>query len=68
MDHKPLIAMFDPHKGISSLAVNHLAWLTLFLNQFECDIKYRKTKDHTNADALNRLPSGDDVKFDKESE
>ena len=24
------------------------------------------TKDHANADALSRLPSGGDVKFDKE--
>ena len=38
----------------------------MFLSQFECDIEYRKTKDHANADALSRLPSGGDVNFDKE--
>ena len=65
-DHKPLIAMFGPHKGIPSLAVNRLARWALFLSPFEYDIEYRKTKDHANADALSRLPSGGDVKFDKE--
>ena len=64
-DHKPLIAMFGPHKGIPSLAVNRLARWALFLSQFEYDIEYRKTKDHTNADALSQLPSGGNVKFDK---
>ena len=58
--------MFGPHKGIPSLAVNRLARWALFLSQFEYDIEYRKTKDHANADALSQLPSGGDVKFDKE--
>ena len=58
--------MFGPHKGIPSLAVNRLAWWALLLSQFEYDIEYRKTKDHVNADALSQLPSGGDVKFDKE--
>ena len=58
--------MFGSHKGIPSLAVNRLARLASFLSQFEYDIEYRKTNDHANADALSRLPSGGDVKFDKE--
>ena len=65
-DHKPLIAMFCPHKGIPSLAVNRLARWALFLSHFEYDIEYLKTKYHANANALSRLPSGGDVKFDKE--
>ena len=46
-DHKPLIAILGPHKG---LAVNRLARWALFLSQFEYDIEYRKMKDHANAD------------------
>ena len=65
-DHKPLIAMFSSHKRIPSLVVNCLARWTLFLSQFKYNIEYRKTKNHANADALSQLPSGDDVKFDKE--
>ena len=65
-DHKPLITMFGLHKGIPSLAVNRFARWALFLSPFEHDIEYQKTKDHANADALSRLLSGGDIKFDKE--
>ena len=46
--------------------MNRLAPWALFLSQFEYDTEYRKTKDHANADVLNRLRLGGDVKFDKE--
>ena len=46
--------------------MNRLARWARFLSQFEYDLEYRKTKDHANADALSRLPSEGDVKFDKE--
>ena len=36
------------------------------MSRFEYNIEYRKMKDHANADALSRLPSGGDEKFDKE--
>ena len=65
-DHKPLIAMIGLHKGISSVAVNRLARWGLFLSQFEYNIEYRKTKGYANANALSRLLSGGDAKFDKE--
>ena len=65
MDHKPLIAILGPHKEIPSLAVHRLTRWALFLSQFEYDIEYRMRKDHTNADAFSRLPSGGSVKFDK---
>ena len=65
-DHKPLTALFGPNKGTPPLAANRLARWALWLNQFDYSIEYRKTADHGNADALSRLPSGDDIDFDRE--
>ena len=65
-DHKPLTALFGPKKGTPLLAANRLARWALWLNQFDYTIEYRKTADHSNADALSRLPSGDDISFNRE--
>nr|KAG5706589.1 hypothetical protein BaRGS_028760 [Batillaria attramentaria] len=65
-DHKPLTALFGPKKGTPLLAANRLARWALWLNHFDYTIEYRKTADHGNADALSRLPSGDDIDFDRE--
>jgi transposase InsO family protein len=65
-DHKPLIALFSPCKGTPLLAANRLSRWALWLNQFDYSIQYRKTEDHGNADALSRLPVGDDSTFEEE--
>ena len=65
-DHKPLLALFGPSKPIPGLAANRLARWALFLSQFTYTIEYRKTNLHKNADALSRLPSGEDPAFDNE--
>ena len=48
------------------MVVNRLARWALYLNQFDFQIEYRRTTDHPNADALSRLPLGEDELFDKE--
>ena len=65
-DHKPLTALFGPKKGTPLLAANRLARWALWLNQFDYTIENQKTSDHGNADALSRLPSGDDINFNRE--
>ena len=65
-DHKPLIALFGPTKPTPALAANRLARWALMLSQYEYSVEYRKTSDHSNADALSRLPVGDDKAFDRE--
>ena len=65
-DHKPLLSLFGSHKGIPAMAANRLSRWALILSQYEYSIEYRNTKEHGNADALSRLPSGDDKIFDGE--
>ena len=64
-DHKPLTALFGPKKGTQLLAASRLARWALLLNQFDYTIEYQKTADHGNADALSRLPPGDDINFNR---
>ena len=65
-DHDSLLALFGPSKPIPGLAANRLARWALFLSQFTYTIEYRKTDLYKNADALGRLPSGEDPAFDNE--
>uniref|UniRef100_A0A5S6QTD8 Reverse transcriptase domain-containing protein n=1 Tax=Trichuris muris TaxID=70415 RepID=A0A5S6QTD8_TRIMR len=64
-DHKPLVTLFGPTKGTPALAANRLARWALVLNQYDYSIEYRKTAEHSNADALSRLPAEDDPEFDE---
>jgi transposase InsO family protein len=67
-DCKPLVAMFAPTKGVPVMAANRLARWALLLSQYDYTVEYRATKDHGNADALSRLPVGDDAIFDGEED
>lgn len=53
--HKPLVSIFWPSKSISTMAATRLQRYATFLKGYTYDIKYQKTEQHGNADALSRL-------------
>ena len=58
-DHKPLLAILGPKKGIPSLAAARLQRWALLLSAYSYNIEYKPTGQHSNADALSRLPLPD---------
>lgn len=65
-DHKPLVALFSPHKRIPDNTAQKMQRWALFLTDYNYEILYRSTHQHANADALSRLPLGPDPAFDEE--
>ena len=54
-DHKPLVSILGPKKGIPILAAARMQRWALLLSTAMI-IVYRSTKAHANADALSRVP------------
>uniref|UniRef100_A0A914ZA88 RNA-directed DNA polymerase n=1 Tax=Panagrolaimus superbus TaxID=310955 RepID=A0A914ZA88_9BILA len=54
-DHKALLATFGNKKGLPILAANRLHRWALFLAAYNFDIKYKKTTEFGQADAVSRL-------------
>jgi hypothetical protein len=65
-DHKPLIAIFGPNKGIPIMSANRLQRWAIRLMGYSYDIEYRSTHDFGQADGLSRLPIGPDILFDQQ--
>ena len=63
-DHKPLLAIFSPKKGIPAMAASRLQRWAILLSVYTYDIEFKPTKEHGNADMLSRLPVGPDHFFD----
>ena len=59
-DHEALTVIFEPKKGIPSLAAARFLRWALILMSHHYYIKYRKSADHANADVLSRFPVGDE--------
>ncbi len=55
-DHKPLLAILGPKKGIPALAAARLQRWAILLSAYTYDIKFKSTLEHANADGLSRLP------------
>ena len=56
-DHKPLLTIFGPKKGIPSLGAVHLQrWAVLLSAYSYLSDVYKSTNQHGNADTLSRLP------------
>lgn len=57
-DHRPLVQVFAPTKGLPAYSALRMQHYTLFLQGFNYDIKFRKSELHSNADCLSRLAVG----------
>ena len=55
-DHKPLLALLNEHKPTSPQASARVRRWSLLLSAYEYTMKFRCTSEHSNADALSRVP------------
>ena len=55
-DHKPLLAIPGPKKGVPSLAAAILQRWALLLSAYNYQLEFKPTEQHSNADGLSRLP------------
>ena len=55
-DHKPLLAILGPKKGVPSLAAARLQRWALLLSAYNYQLEFKPTEQHSNADGLSRLP------------
>ena len=55
-DHKPLLSILGPKKGIRSLAAARLQRWAMILAAYNYEIEFKPTQQYANADGLSRLP------------
>ena len=58
-DHKPLLSILGPKRGIPPLAAARMQRWALILSAYTYKIEFRPTTKHGNADGLSRLPLPD---------
>lgn len=54
-DHKSLAQIFNPQKGLPAYSAMRMQHYAIFLQGFNFNIKYRKSKEHGNVDGFSRL-------------
>ena len=57
-DHKPLVTILGPKKGVPPIAAARLQRWSVKLAAYSYDIRFRGTDEHSNVDGLSRLPLG----------
>ena len=55
-DHKPLLTIFNPAKGIPETAASQPQRWAIILSAYDFVVQYKPTTKHDNADGLSRLP------------
>ena len=55
-DHKPLLAILGPKKGVPTLGDARMQHWALILAVYQYQLQFRSTDEHKNADMLSRLP------------
>lgn len=61
-DHKPLLSIFNPNKGIPEISANRLQRYAIFLSAYNYIIQYVSSA-HNTADFLSRSTSGEPVQM-----
>ena len=59
-DHKPLLTIFHPQKGIPEIAASRLQQWAVTLSAHDYEVHFLPSTNHGNADALSRLPLDQD--------
>ena len=57
-DHRPLLSILGPKKGIPPIAAARMQRWALLLSAYNYSIEFRPTTAHANADGLSHLPLG----------
>ena len=66
-NHQPLLTSLDPKTAIPPLAAARMQRWAIVLSAYDYQIEYRSSAEHSNCDALSRLPH-EDSKISSESE
>ena len=66
-DHKPLVTIFHPNKGIPETAASCLQRRAIILLSYDYEVKYQPSASHGNADGLSLLPLQDEPSEQDES-
>ena len=67
-DHKPLLSIFHPQKGIPEVAASRLQRWAITLSAYDYEVRYQPSAQHGNADALSRLPLDHDEALESDEE